>query len=148
MLRTIFSLIAGLFVTMLVITGVELLSMKLYPAPAGFDWTDKQALADFVANMSMPAMLLIVSGWCLGAFLGAAVPAWQADHRRTAALLIGLLVAVATIVNARKVAHPQWMLIAGTAGPILLAWLATRWVRARILPPAPPSEWPEQSSSR
>lgn len=148
MLRTIVAFIIGVFVAMLVITGIEYLGMQLYPPPPGFDWTNKQAIAAFAANMPMPAMLLVVSGWCLGGFFGAAVPAWQANHRVPAAVLIGLLVAAGTYANSQMIPHPQWMLIAGTVGPIVLSWLATVVIRARRLPPPPPSSWPGQASRR
>ena len=148
MLRTFIAFVIGVFVAMLVITGVEWVTMQLYPPPPGFDWSDKQTVDAFVASMPMPAMLLVVSGWCLGAFFGAAVPAWQANHRVPAALLIGALIAAATFFNAQTIPHPQWMLIAGTAGPIVLSWLATRLVRARKLTMDDPGQWPDHARRR
>ena len=145
MLRTFVSGIVGIFVAMLVITAIEFVGMRLFPAPPGFNWQDKQAVLAFAASMPMEAMLLVVSGWCLGAFFGAAVPARLANHRLPAALLIGLLVALGTWLNSRMIPHPPWMTIAGMAGPVLLSWLATKVFSARTLPPPPPSHWPDHA---
>jgi len=148
MLRTILTFLGGLAVAMLVIASVEYLCFLLYPPPAGFDWKDPQAAAAFIASLPMPALLLVVSGWCLGSFFGAAVPAWQANHRLPAAMLIGLLIAFFTWLNAQAIPHPQWMLIAGIVGPIVLSWLATKLIRSRKLPPPPPSQWPDHALRR
>ena len=123
MLRDVFALIAGLFAMMITITFIELLGVKLFPIAPGLDPTEPANLAVIVAAMPLAAKALVVAGWCLGAFIGAAVAARLADHRLIAALTIAALVVVGTLMNAREVPHPQWMILAGTLLPLPLAWL-------------------------
>lgn len=148
MLRSFLAFLGGFVVAMLVISGIELVCFQLYPAPPGFDWKDPKAVEAFVTALPLPALLMVTSAWCLGAFFGAAVPAWQANHRLPAALLIGVLISVATWFNAQGIPHPQWMLIAGIVGPVVMAWLATVLVKARKIPLPPPGKWPDHAIRR
>jgi hypothetical protein len=137
MYRDIIGVIAGAFAVFAVYTGCALLDLKLFPLPAGLDPNYPTDLAAIVAGMTLVAKVVIVAGWCLSAFIGAAVAARIANHRIIAALLIGAMVAVATIANAIGVPYPKWMSLTGTLLPLALAWLATRLVPGP--PPPPPS---------
>src|SRR4249919_61316 len=137
MYRDIIGVIAGAFAVFTVYTGFALLEMKLFPIPVGLDPRSPTDLAAIVAGMTLVAKIVIVSGWCLSAFVGAALAARIANHRILAALLIGTMVTIATIANAADVPYPSWMNLAGTVLPLALAWLATRMV-AGPPPPAPP----------
>lgn len=148
MLRTILAFVIGVVVAMLVISGVEYVCFLLYPPPVGFDWADQKAMEAFVTALPLHALLLVLAAWCLGAFSGAAVVSWQANHRLPAALAIGVLISVFVWLNARAIPHPQWMLISGLAGPIVMAWLATVLVKARKMPLPPPGKWPDSAIRR
>ena len=126
MLRTLFAVIAGFFAAEIVITVIEAASaMWLFPPPTGFDFRDKDAVDAFVASMPPAAFATVLSGWLLGSFIGAFVAARIAlVHRLPAALLIGLVVVIGTIVNATDISHPAWVVALGVLLPLPLAWLA------------------------
>jgi hypothetical protein len=109
----------------------------LFPIPAGLDPNNHAHLPAIMAAMTMAAKLMIVGGWCLGAFVGAGVAARLANHRLIAALIVGALVVAGTLANASEIPHPQWMTTVGTLLPLPLAWLAVR------LLPGPPLPEPE-----
>ena len=128
MLRTLFAVIAGFFAAEMVITVIEAASATwLFPPPPGFDFRNKAAVDAFVASMPASAFATVLSGWLLGTFVGAFVAARLAlVHRTRAALLIGLVVVVGTIVNATEIRHPAWVVALGALLPLPLAWLAAR----------------------
>jgi hypothetical protein len=129
--RTILGILAGLVVAWLAMTICEFASLFLHRPPAGFDLRDPQALAAHIAAAPLSAMLVVVIGWVLAAFVGGWVAARIARHRLVAALVIGLLVLAGVIANNTMIPHPLWMTIAGIALPLPLAWLAARLVRQR-----------------
>ncbi len=137
--RDIVGVIGGMFAVFAVYTGFALLEMRLFPVPTGLNPRNPADLAAIVAAMTLVAKIVIVSGWCLSAFAGASVAARIARHRLIAALLVGSMVAIATIANAAGVPYPRWMNLAGTAGPLLLTWLAIRTIPGPP-PPLPPAK--------
>lgn len=141
MFRDFIGLAAGTLAMFVAITLVEVLDVKLFPLPVGMDPNDKAQLAAVVAALPQAAKWLIVAGWCLGAFVGAAVAARIAEHRSIVALAIGALVVAGTLINAREIPHPQWMILAGTLLPLPLAWLATRIVPGHAPPPETGGRW-------
>ncbi len=129
MARTAFALFSGVFAMMIAITFTEMTCVKLFPLPPGFDSHNPEAVAAAVAAMPLAAKLLVVFGWCLGAFAGGGVAARIAQQYRVGvALLIGTLVAAGTLANASGVPHPLWMTAAGVVLPLPLAYLAARLV--------------------
>jgi hypothetical protein len=130
--RTILGILAGLVVAWLAMTICEFASLSLHRPPAGLDLRDPQALAAHIAAAPLSAMLVVVVGWALAAFVGAWVAARIARHRRAAALVIGLLVLAGVIANIAMIPHPLWMTVAGLALPLPLAWLAARIASPRV----------------
>jgi hypothetical protein len=130
--RTILGILAGLVVAWLAMTICEFASLFLHRPPVGLDLGDPQALAAHIAAAPLSAMLVVVVGWALAAFVGAWVAARIARHRRAAALVIGLLVLAGVIANIAMIPHPLWMTVAGLALPLPLAWLAARIASPRV----------------
>jgi hypothetical protein len=130
--RTILGILAGLVVAWLAMTICEFASLFLHRPSAGLDLRDPQALAAHIAAAPLSAMLVVVVGWALAAFVGAWVAARIARHRRAAALVIGLLVLAGVIANIAMIPHPLWMTVAGLALPLPLAWLAARIASPRV----------------
>ena len=124
--RLILGILAGLVVAWLSIALCEFASVFLHRPPAGVDLRNPQALAAHIAAAPFHAMLLVVIGWSLAAFLGGWVAARIARHRRVAALVVGAFVVLGVIANNMMIPHPQWMTITGVVLPIPLAWLAAR----------------------
>ena len=126
MLRRFFAVISGLFAMMIVITFTQIANVKLFtPPPAGFDFNDKAAVAAYAQTMPWQAMAVVVLGWLLGTFIGAAVAARiSKDHVMACALTIGVVDVVLTAVNALSIPHPAWALAMGLLLPVPLAWLA------------------------
>jgi hypothetical protein len=130
--RTILGILAGLVVAWLAMTICEFASLFLHRPPAGLDLRDPQALAAHIAAAPLSAMMVVVIGWVLAAFVGGWVAARIARHRLVAALVIGGLVLAGVIANNAMIPHPLWMTVAGIALPLPLAWLAARAASPRV----------------
>jgi hypothetical protein len=130
--RTILGILAGLVVAWLAMTICEFASLFLHRPPAGLDLRDPQALAAHIAAAPLSAMMVVVIGWVLAAFVGGRVAARIARHRLVAALVIGGLVLAGVIANNAMIPHPLWMTVAGIALPLPLAWLAARAASPRV----------------
>ena len=131
MLRNIFAIILGLFAMAIVATFAGIVAMKLFPVPVGLSLDNPKDAPAILAAMPQAVKLLIVVGSGMGPFLGAAIAARLAEHRRSIALTIGALAAILNYWNAQSVAYPQWMLLAVTIPPLPLAWLAEKMVPPR-----------------
>jgi hypothetical protein len=148
MLRNTFAIVSGLFATMIVITFVELANARLFfPAPSGMDWTNKQAVAAFAVSLPIAALLVVLAGWLLGAFVGAAVAARLSTRPLLAGLVIGALVVAGTLLNSLEIPHPTWVILTGTLLPIPVAWLAAHCARPKLLRLPESKAWPKDAKA-
>lgn len=129
--RLILGILAGLVVAWLAIALCEFASVFLHRPPPGVDLRDPQALAAHIDAAPPHALLLVVLGWSLAAFLGGWVAARIARHRRVAALIVGAFVVLIVIAKNVVAPHPQWMAIAGVVLPLPLSWLGARMATPR-----------------
>lgn len=132
--RTILGVLAGMLAAWITMTVCEFASLLLHRPPAGVDLRDPSALAAHIAAAPISAMLLVLLGWTLAAFVGGWLAARIARHPLAAALAIGALVVVAVVLNSMLIPHPLWMTLAGVLLPLPAAWLAARQVRPKATP--------------
>jgi len=138
MFRTFIAILVGAFAAMLVITGVELVGIKLHPPPTGLDMQDMAQVADFIAHLPMSAKAIIVGGWLLAALVGGFTTGMLAHMWQVPAGMVpGVLVAAGTVANALEIPHPTWMTATGAVGALLLGWLGAR-IGSRYSRPPPP----------
>ena len=91
---------------------------------------DPASVAAFVATLPASALLLVLSGWVLGALVGGYVAARIARKPRPA-LVVGIVIEIGVIANAVMIPHPLWMTIAGVLLPVPAAWLGARLATRR-----------------
>ena len=123
MVGKILSVIAGVIAGTIVIYLVEMLSSKVYPPPPGVDiMKDKQALIEFIKNAPLSAMLLVLSGYVLGSFVGGWVSSRISGSLRQA-LISGVVLMAFGIMNLVEIPQPLWFGISSTISYIPLAYL-------------------------
>lgn len=132
MLRSIGAVVAGLVVAFLLMFGLEMLGMALFPPPPGLSLRDEADLARLVEMSSFGKKLWVVSGWSLASFAGG----WLAArigrrHRLVAGLAVGTFIVLGVVMNAVTIPHPMWMNALGVLLPIPLAWLGARLAMPR-----------------
>jgi hypothetical protein len=137
MVRSVLAVVLGVVVTTIVITGVESISSLLYPLPAGFDLHDREALQAFIAGLPVGAFLLVVFGWFLGTFCGAALAA-RVGRRTPAvhAVIVGIVSMAAGILNLAMLRHPAWVWVAGLLAFVVATLAAILVSRALVKPAA------------
>lgn len=126
MIRTMFSVMLGMVVALMVMLGLEFVGSWMFPMPAG-QLVNEADLAQIVANAPIGKLVWVLCGWLLAAVCGGWVAARLARVRRmSAAIAVGVLIVLGVIGNAWMLPHPLWMTLLGVIGPIPLAWCGGR----------------------
>jgi hypothetical protein len=116
-LRSIAAVVGGIIVGVVLITLAHFLSMFVYPLPAGFDWNDKEAVADYLSKMPASAWVLVVLSHAMGPLGGGFVAAWIASRAKVIhALIVGAFFLAGGIMNLNELPHPDWF---GYADPLM-----------------------------
>ena len=127
MLRNVLAFVAGLAVSIAVISGFQYLNSLLFPLPAGLDPKNPDDVAAIVAQAPFLAMLGVEISYAAGSLLGGAIIGTIASHRAVAfALGLGALLTVFNITNLVSIPHPLWMAILTTITFVPLTWLGAR----------------------
>ncbi|BAV98991.1 hypothetical protein [Lysobacter enzymogenes] len=130
--RTMVAVMAGLALAMATMLLFEAGYGLLHPLPAGAQAQDPATMSAHLAAAPLPALLLVLAGWVVGALDGGLLAALiSRRHKRGAALAIGLLVTASVVAVTAMFAHPLWLLIAGVALPLPASWLGARLAQRR-----------------
>jgi len=70
MLKRIGAVLVGLVVAIAIVFSNDLVDVRFYPPPAGFDWHDVAAVNAFIASLPVGALLIVLVGWFLATFAG------------------------------------------------------------------------------
>lgn len=125
--RTLLAVLAGLAVMMLTVAAMEWLGHAMFPPPAGINLADPDALERIIRILPVGSLAMVAGGWALGSLAGAWVAARVArQFRLSAALAVGAVMTMLVVANFVMVPHPLWMILAGIALPLPLAWLGWR----------------------
>lgn len=126
MIRSMFSVVLGMLVAMMVMLGLEFVGTWMFPMPAGQVAGDAD-LAEIVANAPTGKLVWVLLGWLLGAVSGGWVAARLARMARMgAAAAIGVLLVLGVLINAWMLPHPLWMTLLGVIAPVPLAMCGGR----------------------
>jgi len=119
----------GILVAFVIVAAIEFWGSLLFMQAAPVDPVG-QVAARWVASMPLPAKLLVVAGWLLGALAGAAA-AGRVARRSTIGWIPAALVAAVAIANVVLIPHPLWMTVAAVLAPIVGGWFGVRPARSR-----------------
>jgi hypothetical protein len=132
-MRKVLGIVAGVTAAFLLIALLETIGTTISPLPAGLESmesADSAALAAAMAEIPLPAKLLVVAGWLVGAFGGAwlalRISDWRWSGWIVAALVIAALVIATRLANIALPPHPFWMQACALAMPLAGGWLAAR----------------------
>ena len=125
MIRALLAVAAGIAVAFGGITVLQSIGHQIYPPPEGIDPADREAFAEVVRQMPVPALLLVVAAYAVGTFFGAWLAARIAG-RPFPALLVGGVMMLAGISNLALVPHPLWFMVLSVLVFVPSAWLASR----------------------
>ena len=134
MLRSVLSVLFGVLAGAAIVFLVERLSHGLFPIPAGFDPTMREA----IASLSFGTKASVVIGWFMAAFGGGVIASLIAKRWAPASWVVAATVLLFAITNFSAFPHPMWMMLASAPAAALGGYLAVRTTGARYgRPPAP-----------
>lgn len=112
----ILAVFVGVFSGGLVVWFVQTLGQKIYPPPAGLQFKDKVAMADYIANAPVGSALFVILAYAIGAFVaGLITQLIFKSHRVIEPLITGTILLLAGYSTLTAVAHPTWMVVLGCA---------------------------------
>lgn len=137
MIRSALVLFGGVVIAVMVVILMDAFVGRIYPLAAGVDPRDEESLRRAIASMPAAAFVLLLTGWVLGAGIGAWFAARLARHSyATHGLIVAFFVLVATIANLAAIPHPMWMWPAAIILIPAAGWIGTRFVARPVAPPA------------
>jgi hypothetical protein len=106
----VIAVVCGLLAGGAIVAGVEGLSSLVHPLPEGLELNDREALQQWVATLPVSAFLMLLVAWFAGCTVGAGIARWIAPRRSAIpAVIVCVLLTVATIFNLAVLPHPWWM---------------------------------------
>lgn len=125
MVRRIWGSVAGIAIAIGIMLAIEYVDAALYPLPADIDLDNADAVAAIIPGMPLPAKLIVVSAWLLGAFGGTWL-AMRITDWRGSAVIVTLFVIAGGVLNFLELPHPLWMQACAVLLPLVGGWLAVR----------------------
>ena len=124
MIRSILTVIVGILSGSATVWVLQLAGHRLYPAPAGVDLNNIEALKQYVATAPTGMLLSVLAAWAGGAFVGGLVAALLSESRRGLhALAVGALQTAFAVAQFTMIPHPLWFMILGVTIFLPLAGL-------------------------
>ncbi len=103
------AVLAGVFVSSVLVFAVELFGAVVHPVPEGFGGTMEE-MSQHVEAYPQWVLAVVVPAWAVAGFLGT----WVAQRIGNAycSAIVGLLLLVALVFNISKLPYPMWFKIA------------------------------------
>jgi hypothetical protein len=129
-LKTVGAVLGGIVAALIIVSLMERLGARLYPAPRDIDLHNREALGAFMAAMPLGAFALVLAGYVIASVAGGVTATLIAGGEwARAALIVGTLLTVGGIVNLIEIPHPWWFAFLSTVAYVPSAWIGFRLVR-------------------
>ena len=125
--KRILPVVAGLLTGWTVIWILEAVNHQIYPPPTGLDYTDMEAITAFMESLPTGAFVLLLAAWMIGAFAGGTVGALVNKLAwRNTAIIVGVIMALGSIVNMTMIPHPTWLMVVASIGYVPMAYAGAK----------------------
>lgn len=127
--KRILPVVAGLLAGWAVVFLLEAVNHIFYPPPLDIDFNDKLQLTEFMETLPVTAFILLLLAWMIGAFIGGIAGALvNRNVRKNTAIIVGVVMALGSIINMTMVPHPTWLMITASLGYVPMAYLGARLI--------------------
>ena len=131
MLRNLVAIVVGIVTAFVTVMLVDKVGHMVYPAPAGLDFSNPDAIRPYLATLPIGAFLFILASSVIAAFNGTLVACFIGSGKaRIFGSVVGGFVFAASIANFIAIPHPLWLALATLAGVVLSTLLAMRLATA------------------
>ncbi|WP_438480429.1 hypothetical protein [Oleiharenicola lentus] len=127
-IRNCLALLAGLVLGVVAISVSQMVSMKLHPAPAGFDPNNQEMMKAYIAALPASAFIGVLIGYLIG-FIAAVYVATRfslTSHFRQG-VLVAAFFGAASLMNLRAFPHPWWFWLGNVLALFAAVWFGVRW---------------------
>lgn len=112
MFKKVIAFVVALLAGGLAVGVVESASALLYPPPEGLDFSDAEAMKEFVRSLPAGAFAIVLAAHLVGAIVAGVVCTLITKQQWTPGLLgLGGLFFVAGIMNAITIPQPIWFVV-------------------------------------
>jgi len=126
-LRSVAAVLGGIVLSGLVVLVVESIGHTIYPPPPDIDLEDPIAMATFMAQLPVGALVFVLLAWVAGPVAGGYLAARIAPYGPVLhALVVGALATAADATNILSFPHPTWLAVLGLLLPVPAAYLGAR----------------------
>lgn len=130
--KYILPVVVGCIVGITLITMGEMALHHVYSLPAGIDMKNKEVLAAAIRQMPTSAFIALLANYAFASFGGGLVATLIAGRTSPrAAIIVGLVLTIAGMINAFTVPNPIWFTIANVLVYIPFAYLGFLIVRQK-----------------
>ncbi len=131
MLRNVVAIVVGVVTAFVTVMLVDKIGHMVYPAPAGLDFANPDAIRPYLATLPIGAFLFILASSVFAAFGGTLVACLIGTGKpRIFGSVVGGFVFAASVANFIAIPHPLWLALATLAGVVLSTLLAMRLATA------------------
>lgn len=124
MTRNVFAVIFGIVTAVILIMIVETVGHSVYPPPGNVDFTDMQAMAEYIDTLPLGALLFVMLAWVTGTIGGGLVACFIARNRAMVyASVVGGMVLFATLYTLITIPHPLWFSVASVVAIAVATWI-------------------------
>lgn len=122
MLKRIVSIILGLAAAVVVIMIVEAISHILFPV-APIDMNNKEAIKQFMADLPVGAMVMVLTAWIMGSFFGAITSTLiNKENGLRNSITVGIIILMLSVLNLIMLPSPVWMWVGALTLIVPAAW--------------------------
>jgi hypothetical protein len=125
-IKKILGLLAGFVASFVVLMLCESATSVAYPVGNAKAITVDEINA-VIKSMPMGAFAMLIAGYAIGAFVGGFVAVFATKQNLSIAIILGIGLLIATILNFTTYSHPIWVAFASCVAVVLFAWLGGRY---------------------
>ena len=114
MLRIVLGIIVGIVVGSLVFLGFQTVNTVIFPLPEGVDFSNKEGMKKFIADLPATGFILLLTGYAVGS-LGAGFIARKISRHASiiAPIILGAFFSLGWLMNTSMLPHPVWVVVLG-----------------------------------
>jgi ABC-type microcin C transport system permease subunit YejB len=127
MIQKILAAVVGTVVAVVVVMVCQAVSAAVVPPPAGLDWRNAAAMADYMRGLPTWQFAVVILGYGAAAFIGGWVAALVAKGSGWPNWVPAGVLIAANFVNVSQYPHPMWF-----PAVAILTILAGGWLSGRL----------------
>ena len=128
-MKKLWAVLAGIAVAVIIVIIGDIISHKIYPLPAGLDFTDVDQIAAYMQVVPAGALICVIIGQVLALFIGGMVVIKMAKESKPLHIF-SLVFILLSVMNLLMIPHPNWFAISSIIALGLVYFILLKLVKA------------------